>query len=75
MSVWVMPSVDVYKNFLKRSQAVAGGGHPHILLVPNAKDICVVSCGIYHRYLPPWMPVIARGLSRQKGALQGGHEI
>ena len=25
MSVWVMPSVDVYKNFLKRSQAVAGG--------------------------------------------------
>ena len=26
MSVWVMPSViDVYKNFLKQSQAVAGG--------------------------------------------------
>ena len=26
MSVWVMPSViDVYENFLKRSQAVAGG--------------------------------------------------
>ena len=23
-SVWVMPSVDVYENFLKRSQAVAG---------------------------------------------------
>ena len=26
----VMPSVDVYENFLKRSQAVAGGGHPHV---------------------------------------------
>ena len=25
MSVWVMPSVDVYKNFLKQSQAVACG--------------------------------------------------
>ena len=25
MSVWVMPFVDVYENFLKRSQAVAGG--------------------------------------------------
>ena len=26
MSVWVMPSViDVYENFLKQSQAVAGG--------------------------------------------------
>ena len=25
VSVWVMPSVDVYENFLKRSQAVAGG--------------------------------------------------
>ena len=23
-----MPPVDVYENFLKRSQAVAGGGHP-----------------------------------------------
>ena len=22
-------AVDVYKNFLKQSQAVAGGGHPH----------------------------------------------
>ena len=31
MSVWVMPSVDVYENFLKRSQAVAGGGHPHVV--------------------------------------------
>ena len=30
MSVWVMPSVDVYENFLKRSQAVAGGGHPQL---------------------------------------------
>ena len=28
MSVWVMPSVDVYEKFLKQSQAVAGGGHP-----------------------------------------------
>ena len=28
MSVWVMPYVDVYENFLKHSQAVAGGGHP-----------------------------------------------
>ena len=28
MSVCVMPSIDVYENFLKRSQAVAGGGHP-----------------------------------------------
>ena len=27
-SVWVMPSVDVYENFLKRSQAVAGGRRP-----------------------------------------------
>ena len=27
VSVWVMPSVHVYENFLKRSQAVAGG-HP-----------------------------------------------
>ena len=26
--VWVVPSVDMHKNFLKRSQAVAGGGHP-----------------------------------------------
>ena len=25
VSVWVMPFVDVYENFLKRSQAVAGG--------------------------------------------------
>ena len=25
MSAWVMPSVDVYENFLKRSQAVASG--------------------------------------------------
>ena len=25
MSVWVMPFVDVYENFLKRSQAIAGG--------------------------------------------------
>ena len=25
MSVWVMPSVNVYENFLKRSQAVARG--------------------------------------------------
>ena len=34
MSVWVMPSViDVYENFLKRSQAVAGGGHPHNLIL------------------------------------------
>ena len=24
MSVWVMPFVDVYESFLKRSQAVAG---------------------------------------------------
>ena len=39
MSVWVMPFVDVYENFLKRSQAVAGGrrrsqavGTPTILL-------------------------------------------
>ena len=29
VSVWVMPSVDAYENFLKQSQAVAGGGHPH----------------------------------------------
>ena len=29
VSVWVMPSVDVYESFLKWSQAVAGGGHPH----------------------------------------------
>ena len=26
-----MPSVDVYQNFLKRSQAAAGCGHPHSL--------------------------------------------
>ena len=29
MSLWVMPSVDAYENFLKQSQAVEGGGHPH----------------------------------------------
>ena len=32
VSVWVMPSVDVYENFLKQSQAVSGGGHPHWIL-------------------------------------------
>ena len=31
MSVWVMPSVDVYENFLKRSQAIAGVGTPPCL--------------------------------------------
>ena len=28
VSVWVMPSVDVYEIFQKQSHAVAGGGHP-----------------------------------------------
>ena len=38
MSVWVMPSVDVYENFLKQSQAVAGGGQPQgELLYKNTK--------------------------------------
>ena len=32
MSEWVMPSVDVYENFLKQSQAVAGG---HRRCTPN----------------------------------------
>ena len=27
-NVWAMPSVDVHENFLTRSQAVVGGGHP-----------------------------------------------
>ena len=36
MSVWVMPSVDVYENFLKQSQAVAGGGHPLIVDMASA---------------------------------------
>ena len=30
-----MPSVDVYENFLKRSQAVAGGGHLQGLTMPD----------------------------------------
>ena len=43
MSVWVMPSVDVYENFLKESQAVAGGrrrsqavGTPSEYIAPNS---------------------------------------
>ena len=39
-----MPSVDVYKNFLKRSQAVAGGGHPPCMFAspPLLSMECVV---------------------------------
>ena len=38
--IWVMPSVDVYENFLKRSQAVASGGHPLEVAHVMANLVC-----------------------------------
>ena len=63
MSVWVMPSVDVYENFLKRSQAVADGGQPHMFtIVP----ICLIYCSNF-RSLVSGSQRLALGPNRASG--------